>query len=163
MPLVRFCARLFTIRAGQVILPTTALNKQILGILSAGFPSYGYRGEELGLVRHSADPAGHLWLVDPDDGTAAFDKGFRGAAVSIALLHDGRPVLGVVYAYSAPDDGGDLFTWAEGTGRPKRNGKCVPQPGDEAVTVERIVLLSHHADQNSSCRFCAFRGAEAGI
>jgi len=124
--------------------------QQILGILRAGFPGYGYLGEELGLVRRPVDPAEHLWLVDPDDGTAAFEKGFRGAAVSIALLRDGRPVLGVVYAYSAPDDGGDLFTWAEGTGCPKRNGKCVPQLGDETVASERIVLLSHHADQKSS-------------
>ena len=124
--------------------------QRILGILSAGFPTYGYRGEELGLVKRPTDSAGHLWLVDPNDGTAAFEKGFRGAAVSIALLREGRPVLGVVYAYSAPDDGGDLFTWAEGTGSPKRNGKCVPQLGDETVAAERIVLLSHHADQNSS-------------
>jgi fructose-1,6-bisphosphatase/inositol monophosphatase family enzyme len=37
--------------------------QQILGNLSAGFPSYGYRGEELGLVRRPADPAGHFWPV----------------------------------------------------------------------------------------------------
>ena len=123
--------------------------QQILETLSAGFPSYGYRGEELGLVRPPADPEGHLWLVDPDDGTAAFEKGFRGASVSIALLRDGRPVLGVVYAYSAPDDHGDLLTWAEGTGDLKRNGKPVSPPADEAASVEGTVLLSHHADRNS--------------
>ncbi|MGH9629375.1 MAG: inositol monophosphatase family protein, partial [Bryobacteraceae bacterium] len=79
-------------------------------------------------MRNSAWPGDsreHLWLVDPNDGTAAFEKGFRGAAVSIALLRDGRPVLGVVYAYSEPDHGGDLFTWAEGSGTLKRNGQSV--------------------------------------
>src|SRR5215470_3963988 len=73
--------------------------KVIQQVLMAGFPHYGYHGEELGFVGSPQDTAGHLWLVDPDDGTSAFEKGFRGAAVSIALLQAGRPVLGVVYAY----------------------------------------------------------------
>jgi ADP-ribosylglycohydrolase/fructose-1,6-bisphosphatase/inositol monophosphatase family enzyme len=122
--------------------------QQILGILSAGSPSYGYRGEELGLVQHPADAAGHLWLVDPDDGTAAFEKGFRGAAVSIALLRGGFPVLGVVCAYSAPDDRGDLFTWAEGSEGLERNGRRVVPAPDEPLAMDGIVLVSQHADQN---------------
>lgn len=122
--------------------------EHILSILSAGFPSYGYRGEELGLVRRPADSMRHLWLVDPNDGTEAFENGFRGASVSIALLREGQLVLGVVFAYSAPDDGGDLFTWAEGTNI-KRNGKAVPQRQTETAAAGNIVLLSHHADQNS--------------
>ncbi|HOQ43989.1 MAG TPA: inositol monophosphatase family protein [Bryobacteraceae bacterium] len=119
---------------------------EIQRILMACCPQYGYHGEELGLVRPPQDAAGHLWLIDPNDGTSAFEKGFRGAAVSIALLRNGRPVLGVVYAYSAPDDEGDLFTWAEGAGPIKRNGRevCVPHGA-----VPETVLASHHADRNS--------------
>jgi fructose-1,6-bisphosphatase/inositol monophosphatase family enzyme len=96
-------------------------------------------------VSPPGDSAGHLWLLDPDDGTSAFEKGFRGAAVSIALLRNGPPVLGVVYAYRAPDDAGDLFTWAEGTGPVKRNGKPM------AIVRNRVpqaILASHHADRN---------------
>jgi ADP-ribosylglycohydrolase len=84
-------------------------------------------------------------MVDPDDGTAAFEKGFRGASVSIALLRDGRPVLGVVHAYCAPDDTGDWFTWAEGSGPVKRNEKDIPSQG---TGIPDTVLVSHHADQN---------------
>src|SRR5437016_6047969 len=83
--------------------------EEIRNLLTASFPQYGYRGEELGFVSPPRDSAGHLWLVDPNDGTSAFEKGFRGASVSIALLREGRPVLGVVYAYCAPDDAGDWF------------------------------------------------------
>ena len=119
--------------------------EEIRKILTAGFPQYGYLGEELGSVSHPQDSAGHLWLVDPDDGTAAFEKGFRGASVSIALLREGRPVLGVVYAYCAPDDVGDCFTWAEGTGPVRRNGRDVPGPG---TGVPETVLVSHQADRN---------------
>ena len=112
----------------------------------AGFPQYGYHGEELGFVSPPQDSAGHLWLVDPDDGTAAFEQGFRGASVSIALLRDGQPVLGVVYAYCAPDDAGDLFAWAEGTGPVKRNGMKIT---GTAHGVPETILVSHHADQNA--------------
>ena len=120
--------------------------QEIRRVLAAGFPQYGYQGEELGFVLPPQDPAGHLWLVDPDDGTAAFEKGFRGASVSIALLRDGRPVLGVVYAYCAPDDAGDWFAWAEGAGPIRRNGRDLPITPDG---VPETVLVSHHADFNS--------------
>jgi myo-inositol-1(or 4)-monophosphatase len=41
---------------------------------------------------------GRHWLVDPLDGTANFVHGFPLVGVSIALIEDGRPVVGVVHA-----------------------------------------------------------------
>ena len=41
-------------------------------------------------------------------------EGYRGSAVSVALLRDGVPVLGVVCAPMSPDRGRDLIAWAEG-------------------------------------------------
>ena len=52
-------------------------------------------------------------------------RGFRGSAVSIGLVRDGVPVLGVVYAFAYPDDHGDLLAWAEGCGPLTRNGRPV--------------------------------------
>src|ERR1051325_8207315 len=80
------------------------IDETIRSSLQTTFPDYGYRGEELGLASLPQDQDKHLWLVDPQDGTSAAKRGFRGAAVSIALLRDGTPVLGVVHAYGAPDD-----------------------------------------------------------
>lgn len=77
-----------------------------------------WHGEEL--PRRAAGHA-DTWVVDPQDGTRAFQKGLRGSAVSVALLRHGQPVLGVVHAPTAPDDAGDLFLWAEGM-VPMRNG-----------------------------------------
>ena len=113
--------------------------------LMAAFPQYGYLGEEIGPWSVPKDDDQHLWLVDPNDGTSAFHRGCRGAAVSIALLRSGRPVLGVVYAYSAPDDNGDLFTWAEGLGPVKRNGKEV---SIKEQLVPPTVLVSQDGDRN---------------
>ncbi len=60
-------------------------------------------------VRQRADP---LWLVDPLDGTREFIKRNGEFTVNIALIQQGLPVLGVVYAplnelcYSAWSGGG---------------------------------------------------------
>ena len=45
-----------------------------------------------------ADPNGRFWLVDPLDGTKEFLKGSGEFTVNIALIEQGRPVLGVVHA-----------------------------------------------------------------
>jgi len=62
-----------------------------------------------------------IWMADPHDGTSDFLAGRRGSAVSVALVRNGLPVLGVVYAPLAPDDRGDLIAWAQGAGL-TRNG-----------------------------------------
>ena len=97
-----------------------------------------FRAEE----KHDITPdaGGTLWLVDPHDGTSAFLGGFRGSAVSVALLHQCVPVLGVVYAPSSPDRGPDLISWAEGLPALLRNGVPVAgQPGNPGT-----LLLAHH-------------------
>src|SRR4051812_21940405 len=89
----------------------TEAERVIRGRLTAEFAEWAYTGEETG----STGPrdAEYRWLVDPNDGTAAYLKGWRGSAVSIGLVRqrDGMPVLGVVYSPLAPDDAGDLVTW----------------------------------------------------
>jgi len=69
--------------------------------------------------------AGWVWLVDPHDGTFDYTAGRRGSAISVALLRDGVPVLGVVHAPDPPDRGPDSIAWAEGAGPLLRNGKAI--------------------------------------
>jgi ADP-ribosyl-[dinitrogen reductase] hydrolase len=135
-------------RAGYQEKTDRAAEERIHDVLTTAFPIYGYRGEELGLRLQPRDRQQHLWLVDPSDGTSAAVAGYRGAAVSIALLREGIPVLGVVYAYSAPDDLGDLFQWAEGSGPVRRNGREVLRTWPEVPGTKNTVLVSHHADRN---------------
>lgn len=108
--------------------------------------SWSYLGEETGA--QAGDPD-HIWLVDPNDGTSSFMKGRRGSAVSIAVLRNSIPVLGVVYAFSYPDDNGDLIAWAEGCGPVMRNGRPV-QYRLEGARLQHgsIVLISQDADEN---------------
>jgi len=118
--------------------------------LMNAFPEYGYKGEETRPNIQSRDTQGHLWLVDPHDGTHAAAKGHRGAAISIALLRKGLPVLGVVFAYSAPDDEGDLFWWAEGLGPLRRNDKKIKREWTVSPSAEMTVLISQDADGAAS-------------
>jgi ADP-ribosyl-[dinitrogen reductase] hydrolase len=119
---------------------------EIHRILMKAFPSYGYRGEELGLKAVPRDAAHHSWVVDPNDGTSDFLRGFRGSSVAIALLRAGRPVLGVVYAYCAPDSAGDLIEWADGCGPVRRDGIPVQRAWPREVSESCTVLVSTYAD-----------------
>jgi myo-inositol-1(or 4)-monophosphatase len=62
-------------------------------LLTAGDPSIPVVGEEEGGRR-----ADRYWSVDPLDGTTNFVHGFPLVGVSVALVEEGRPVLGVVEA-----------------------------------------------------------------
>ena len=59
------------------------------------FDTDGVLGEEYGLEKGIS---GYTWVVDPIDGTSPFVNGMPSWCVSIALLHDGAPVIGVIYA-----------------------------------------------------------------
>jgi len=61
-------------------------------IIAERFPEHGFHGEETG---HRGDGHEYLWLVDPIDGTKSFVRGYPFVSTQIALLHRGKPVLGV--------------------------------------------------------------------
>lgn len=61
--------------------------------LAAAFPDIPFFGEEEGGRRA---PLG--WLCDPLDGTSNFLHGFPAVGVSVALVEDGAPIVGVVHA-----------------------------------------------------------------
>lgn len=71
-----------------------ACEKQIKDILTSEHPSIAFCGEESG----STDANARLtWIVDPLDGTKNYVHGYPFVAVSIALVEDGEPTLGVIY------------------------------------------------------------------
>jgi myo-inositol-1(or 4)-monophosphatase len=62
------------------------------------YPSDSFYAEEIGEVAHiGATSSGRVWIVDPLDGTVNYANGIPFFCISIALVADGRPVLGVVY------------------------------------------------------------------
>ncbi|ASY72615.1 inositol monophosphatase [Sinorhizobium fredii USDA 205] len=81
------------------------------------YPDDGILGEEYGLL---AGRSGFTWVIDPIDGTSPFVNGMPNWCISIALLHDGVPVVGVI---SAPCHG-ELYAAALGLGA-RLNGKAL--------------------------------------
>jgi myo-inositol-1(or 4)-monophosphatase len=129
--------------------------------LLAAWPAR-FVGEELGILpcpaHASPEQQRTCWVVDPHDGTRDFLRGLGGSSVSVALLDDGHPVLGVVYAPMPPDRGPDLIAWAQGAGRVRRNGFPVDQAhanalglarslADQKLVLGSQVLLSTSASQ----------------
>lgn len=62
-------------------------------LIEAAHPDHGIVGEELGAVRADAE---YVWVLDPVDGTKAFITGKPLFGILIALLHRGRPVIGII-------------------------------------------------------------------
>lgn len=81
------------------------------------YPDDGILGEEYGLETGSS---GFTWVIDPIDGTSPFIHGMPNWCVSIALLYDGAPVVGVI---SAPCHD-ELYAAALGKGA-TLNGKTL--------------------------------------
>jgi histidinol-phosphatase len=89
----------------------------IRAILTERFPDYGFYGEETG--QHALE-AENLWLVDPIDGTKSFVRECPFFSTQIALMRQGRLVLGVS---SAPAYG--ELAWAEEGKGAHLNGKPI--------------------------------------
>ncbi len=100
---------------GDVDLVTQAdvrSEKSITARLRAAFPDHRIVGEELGEQDEAEASSRYRWLVDPLDGTTNFAHGFPVFAVSIGLLEDGEPVVGVVYHPSSDE----MFSASRGGG-----------------------------------------------
>lgn len=81
----------------------------ILPALHHLLPGVPVVAEEATAAGHRPDiSGGRFWLVDPLDGTKEFISRNGEFTVNIALVEDGRPVLGVVYAPAT----GDLYAGA---------------------------------------------------
>ena len=82
-------------------------------VLRAGAPDIAILAEESGGVRND-----RMWVIDPVDGTTNFVRGFPVVGVSVALVEEGRPVVGAVIAPLL----GEAWSAAEGQGAFDREG-----------------------------------------
>lgn len=74
-----------------------AANDRLQGLLLKARPNYGWLSEETDDddARLSCET---LFVIDPIDGTRAFINGEKTWCVSVAVVHRGRPVAGVLFA-----------------------------------------------------------------
>ncbi len=107
----------------------------IAAVLRAGTPDYGLLGEE-GLSQGAE--GGAVWVIDPIDGTTNFAHHSPIFAVSIGLVLDGRPQVGVV---EAPEMG-ERFVAVRGQGA-TLNGR--PMRVSDNPELARAVLATGFA------------------
>ncbi|MGW2105063.1 inositol monophosphatase family protein [Streptomyces sp. NPDC001948] len=70
-----------------------AIEREARKALLNGAPAIGFVGEEEG----GDTDADTYWIIDPVDGTANFIRGLPLCGISLALVHHGVPVLGVIH------------------------------------------------------------------
>lgn len=68
--------------------------KAIVSILSKAFPKHNIIAEENEKTQKGSE---YTWVIDPLDGTFSFTIGIPNYSVSIGLLRNNKPVLGVIY------------------------------------------------------------------
>ncbi|KAI8852168.1 hypothetical protein BC829DRAFT_360715, partial [Chytridium lagenaria] len=103
----------FKTSAADVVTQTDkAVEKFIFGFLRERFPDHLFIGEETYEGSGTTLTDSKTWIVDPVDGTTNFVHGFPFVAVSIALVENKEPIIGVVYNPILDE----LFSAAKGHG-----------------------------------------------
>jgi myo-inositol-1(or 4)-monophosphatase len=120
-----------------------AVDRFLRETLLAARPDYGWLSEET-----TDDPArlsaSRLFIVDPIDGTRDLIRGRDGWAVAVAVVEDGRPVHGVIFAPAL----GRLYAASEGRGA-WLNGRSIAASrsarlDDARLCIDRDVPRSKH-------------------
>ncbi|MGE0722747.1 MAG: histidinol-phosphatase [Alphaproteobacteria bacterium] len=122
-------------------------------LIEATFPDHGILGEEHGATNLDAE---FVWVLDPVDGTKAFISGLPVFGTLIALLRDGRPILGIL------DQPISRERWLgiaeQGTtlnGRPVRTREC--------PTLDRATLFATSPDMFKDEEVGAFGRLQASV
>lgn len=160
--------------------------KYIQGELLAILPNIPFVGEEavenkdVKAFSEIADYE-YYWLCDPLDGTKAFINGEPDYTVNIALIQNGDPVMGVVYAPAqgilyAGHGPGTAVRWSEETDKEKSiSVRPVPSSGLTAFTSKSFDLTSRKDDllghfkvekvlkKSSSIKICCIAAGKADI
>ncbi len=77
-----------------VTIADKTINSLVIKRLGEVFPEDGVIGEEESTTEYGS---GRKWFCDPIDGTAGFIQGIPTAMFSLALVVDGKPMMGVAY------------------------------------------------------------------
>jgi myo-inositol-1(or 4)-monophosphatase len=121
-------------------------NRIITTVIENEFPDHGIVSEEQ-LPRASNGP--YTWVVDPLDGTGNFAHGNPNYSISIALLEDGEPVMGVVYVPETDE----LFSAISGRGA-ERDGEPI-ETTDRDRLDESMLISGYDPDGSFLTRFYA--------
>lgn len=155
-----------------------AVDNMLFGVLSKQYPDIPVVTEERAATHENAPSNGRFFLVDPIDGTKEFIRKTGEFTINIALIEDGEPIAGIVYAPAT----GRMFVGDRTSGAREidENGSaheiavrtCGPQPTAVAsrshMTPETESFISENkigecVNAGSSLKFCLVAAGEADI
>ncbi len=116
-----------------------AMQHRLQAELAQHWPEYDFLGEEMPSAEHEALAAAQdkgLWCVDPLDGTSNYASGIPFFAVSLALLIDGQPQIGLVY-----DPLRDECFMAQKNRGAWLNGHALAAQGSEPEALPRCIAV----------------------
>ena len=113
----------------------------ILDAIRARYPADAILAEETGEHKAKAGEAptsgrGRVWIVDPLDGTVNYANGIPMFCVSIALVVDGKPTVGVIFDPTRNDE----FA-ATSTGPATLNGRAIHTSDKDKLT-DYVISMS---------------------
>jgi 3'(2'), 5'-bisphosphate nucleotidase len=139
--------------------PVTAADQRAEAVILAGLrrisPDIPIVAEEEVAAGRVPQVGARFWLVDPLDGTKEFISRNGEFTVNIALVEDGRPILGLVYAPAI----GRLFGGAEGHGawvEDERGRRAIATRAVPAAGLT-VVASRSHGDEAALDAFLAGR------
>ncbi len=131
----------------------------ILNSLLFHFPDHQILAEESGLFQ---PPSDFMWAVDPLDGTTNYAHQYPMIAVSIGLIYQHSPILGVIYNPITDE----LFQAAEGWGA-KLNGQPITVSNishlKDSLLATGFAYDRRETPDNNYAEFCHFTHLTHGV
>jgi myo-inositol-1(or 4)-monophosphatase len=133
---------------------------EILKVLDRHLPKHAIFAEESGRLGNADSP--YLWAIDPLDGTTNYAHGYPMSSVSIGLLIDNLPTVGVVYNPFRDE----LFRAAKGLGATcNRRSIRVSQTNElsRSLLVTGFAYDRHETKDNNYAEFCYLTHLTQGV
>lgn len=141
------------IEDGEIPVIDTRTEVAMRRCLSDAFPAWGIlsptEASVAGLASTNDAHERHVWVIEPGGGPdTGPDRAIR-HLISVALLMNGVPVLGVVHAVSTPHGRADCFAWAKGCAEVVRNGTPSPRTvWPDTIDASTVVALPTSSEAN---------------
>lgn len=113
---------------------------KVIEIITKNFPEHNIIGEESGRVDNGSE---YSWAIDPIDGTIPFVDGIPFFGVSVGLLKNNKPFVGVINMVAV----GDLYWAEEGKGAFK-NGEKIQVREEKDLEQSTIALEFGHTGRD---------------
>ncbi|HSI50749.1 MAG TPA: 3'(2'),5'-bisphosphate nucleotidase CysQ [Ideonella sp.] len=135
--------------------PVTQADQKAEDVILAGLakiaPGVPVVAEEAVAAGKIPDVSDRFFLVDPLDGTKEFISRNGEFTVNIALIENGKPVLGLVFAPAVGGAAGRLFTGAAGLGAWLEDAEGKREIKTRAVPAEGLTVVASrsHGDETA--------------